>query len=151
MTWARSVSAELVRFGALCSTTCASLIASAAEVCSWAGNWIPVLLSGGIWVQSTLSRVNIVFGSLGYSRKARALAPRRRSPVTSNAYCVYAPWMALWPATSCPLSHRSASPTTPLTTSVAWRETDPPTALKVVRNHHGTANRPIVSRPSALM
>ncbi len=65
VTWARRVSAELVTCGALCSTTWASEMASAAEVCSWTGNWMPVLLSGGIWVQSTLSSVNIVPGSLG--------------------------------------------------------------------------------------
>ena len=65
VTCARRVSAELVTRGALCSTTWASEMASAAEVCSWTGNWMPVLLSGGICVQSTLSSVNIVFGSLG--------------------------------------------------------------------------------------
>ena len=57
-------------------------MASAAEVCNWTGNWIPELWSGGISVQSTLSSVNIVFGTLGYSRTASALAPRRRSPET---------------------------------------------------------------------
>ena len=47
-----------------------------------------MLLSGGIWVQSTLSSVNIVFGSLGYTSMASALAPWRSSPVMSKTYWV---------------------------------------------------------------
>jgi hypothetical protein len=57
-------------------------------VWSWTGNWIPVLLSGGICVQSTLSRVNIVLGSFGETLKWSALSPERSAGVMSNTYRV---------------------------------------------------------------
>jgi hypothetical protein len=59
-------------------------IASASETCSWTGNWIPVLLSGGIWFQSTSSSVSIVFGLFGYSSSASVLTPGLIRLVTSN-------------------------------------------------------------------
>ena len=65
MTSAFTVSAAVERSGASSCTTCALLSASGPEVCNSIGNWMPVLLSGGIWVQSTLSSVNIVVGSFG--------------------------------------------------------------------------------------
>ena len=65
VTSAFTVSAAVERSAASSWTTCALLSASAPEVCSWIGNWMPVLLSGGICVQSTLSSVNIVFGLFG--------------------------------------------------------------------------------------
>ena len=46
---------------------------------------MPVLLSGGIWFQSTSSRVSIVLGSFGYILTASVLVPGRRMPVTSKA------------------------------------------------------------------
>ncbi len=45
---ALTVSAELLRFAALFSTTRALLSDSAPSTASWTGNWMPVLLSGGI-------------------------------------------------------------------------------------------------------
>ena len=80
VTWARRVSAELVTRGALCSTTCASEMASAPELWSSTGNWMPVLLSGGIWDQSTLSSVNIVFGSLGNKPEGERVGPAVQEP-----------------------------------------------------------------------
>ena len=38
---------------------------------------MPVLLSGGIWVQSTLSRVNMLVGSFGLTSIASELVPER--------------------------------------------------------------------------
>ena len=80
-----TVRAELVRPGALCSITCALPSASGPATCSWTGNWMPVLLSGGIWFQSTSSSVNILFGSFGWISIATVFVPRRSSPVTSKA------------------------------------------------------------------
>ncbi len=60
-----SVSDDLEKSAAFRSTTCELLSASGPAVCSWMGNWMPVLLSGGICIQSTLSSVNIVFGLFG--------------------------------------------------------------------------------------
>ena len=60
-----TVSDELLRLAALFSTTCALPTDSALDTSSWTGNWMPVLLSGGIWFQSTSSRVSMLFGSFG--------------------------------------------------------------------------------------
>ena len=136
--------------GESCCTTWTPLSASGPDVCSWIGNWIPVLLSGGICVQSTLSSVNILVGSFGYSFSASALVPRRRSRVTSNAYRVLSPWTVARVAIRIPFSHTSAVPTTPLTISWACCER-PRLEGNVVRNHHGTLNMGIVSRPTWLM
>src|SRR5262249_47541217 len=54
-----TVSAELDRSAALFSTTCALLSLSGFAIFSCTGNWMPVLLSGGIWFQSTSSSVSI--------------------------------------------------------------------------------------------
>jgi len=42
---------------------------------------MPVLLSGGIWFQSTSSRVNMVSGSFGLTSMARLFVPGRISLV----------------------------------------------------------------------
>ena len=60
------------------------LTPSASETCSCTGNWMPVLLSGGIWFQSTSSSVNMVLGLLGNSSRARVLLPLRSRLVTSK-------------------------------------------------------------------
>ena len=70
-----TVSAALDRSAASDWLTCELPTASAPSVCSWTGNWMPVLLSGGIWVQSTLSVVNNVVGSLGLTSIASELVP----------------------------------------------------------------------------
>ncbi len=49
----------------LSCSTWASDSASASATCRVTGNWMPVLLSGGIWFQSTSSRVYMVFGLFG--------------------------------------------------------------------------------------
>src|SRR4051794_25453427 len=60
-----TVSDELDRSDALSCTTCALSPVSASETCRVGGNWMPVSLTGGIWPQSTWSRVYIFSGSLG--------------------------------------------------------------------------------------
>src|SRR4051794_26575105 len=79
-----TVSAELPRSAAVFWTTWALPSISGPPVWSCTGNWMPVLLSGGIWLQSTLSRVSIAVGSLGCIAMASALAPGRSRPVTSK-------------------------------------------------------------------
>src|SRR6516162_7442775 len=79
-----TVSAEVLRSAALFSTTCALPSDSAPSTASWTGNWTPVLLSGGIWFQSTLSRVNIVVGLFGLTSIASELVPGRTRPVMPN-------------------------------------------------------------------
>src|SRR5215831_205433 len=76
-----TVSAALDRSAASSWLTCELPTASAPSVWSWTGNWMPVLLSGGIWVQSTLSSVNMLVGSLGLISMASELVPDRISPV----------------------------------------------------------------------
>src|SRR5215831_3582826 len=76
-----TVSAALDRSAASLWLTCELPTASAPSVWSWTGNWMPVLLSGGIWVQSTLSSVNMLVGSLGLISMASELVPDRISPV----------------------------------------------------------------------
>ena len=75
-----TVSTERLRPALLCSSTCALPSDSARSTASWTGNWMPVLLSGGIWFQSTSSMVNMVFGSLGLTSIASEFVPRRTSP-----------------------------------------------------------------------
>src|ERR1051326_5442468 len=70
-----TVSAELLRLAVLFSTTCALPSDSAPSTASWTGNWMPVLLSGGIWFQSTSSRVNMVLGLFGLTSIASELIP----------------------------------------------------------------------------
>ena len=72
-----TVSAALDRSAASDWLTCELPTASAPSVRSCTGNWMPVLLSGGIWVQSTLSVVNNVVGSLGLTSIASELVPGR--------------------------------------------------------------------------
>ena len=76
-----TVSAALDRSAASLWLTCELPTASAPSAWSWTGNWMPVLLSGGIWVQSTLSSVNMLVGSLGLISMASELVPGRTSPV----------------------------------------------------------------------
>ena len=70
-----TVSAELLRVAALLSTTRALPSDSAPSTASWTGNWMPVLLSGGIWFQSTSSSVNMVSGSFGLTSIASEFVP----------------------------------------------------------------------------
>ena len=70
-----TVSAELLRSAALFSTTWAFPSDSAALAASCTGNWMPVLLSGGIWFQSTSSRVNMAFGLFGLTSIASEFVP----------------------------------------------------------------------------
>ena len=72
-----TVSAELLRSAALFWSTCALPSDSAPSTASWTGNWMPVLLSGGIWFQSTSSSVNIVFGLFGFTSMASEFVPGR--------------------------------------------------------------------------
>ncbi len=60
-----TVSAEELRSAVLACTTCESASLRPSETSSCSGNWMPVLLSGGIWLQSTSSRVSMVFGLFG--------------------------------------------------------------------------------------
>ena len=94
-----TVSVERLKSAALASRTCALLSDSAPSTASWTGNWMPVLLSGGIWFQSTSSSVNIVSGLFGSTSIATAFAPGRTSPLTSKANRVYAPVTVLEVAT----------------------------------------------------
>ncbi len=70
-----TVSAELLRSAALSSTTCASASPRSSETASSIGIWMPVLLSGGIWFQSTSSSVSMVFGSFGCTSRASVFVP----------------------------------------------------------------------------
>src|SRR5690349_4950145 len=76
-----TVSAELLRSAALFSTTWAVPSDRPPSPPSWTGNWMPVLLSGGIWFQYTSSRVNMVVGLFGLFSIARVLVPGRTRPV----------------------------------------------------------------------
>src|SRR5215470_812879 len=70
-----TVSAALDKSAASAWLTCELLTARAPSTWSWTGNWMPVLLSGGIWVQSTLSRVNMEVGSFGLTSIASEFVP----------------------------------------------------------------------------
>src|ERR1700736_2758080 len=111
---------------------------------------MPVLLSGGIWVQSTLSRVNMVSGSFGFTSIASTLVPGTTRWVMLKRNLVYAAVTVAEVATSRPLTHTFAEPMTPLTISVAtWP--DRRLGVKSARHHHGTLNRATVSAPTAFM
>src|SRR6516225_7889364 len=79
-----TVSAALDRLAASLWLTCELPTVSAPSTWSCTGNWMPVLLSGGICVQSTLSRVNMLVGSFGLISTASELVPGRISPVMLN-------------------------------------------------------------------
>src|SRR5215467_13795801 len=107
---------------------------------------MPVLLSGGIWVQSTLSRVNIVVGLLGLTSTASELVPERIRFVIGNVNRVYAPVTVAEVATSVPFTQTLAEPTTPLTIKLAaWPACR--FGVKSVRHHHGTLNWLTVTGP----
>src|SRR5215472_9835594 len=72
-----TVKAALDRFAASDWLTCELPTESAPSTASCTGNWIPVLLSGGICVQSTLSTVNIDVGSFGLTSIASEFVPAR--------------------------------------------------------------------------
>src|SRR4051794_13539541 len=114
-----TVSAELLRSAAVFWTTWALVSLTGPDTWSWIGNWMPVLLSGGIWFQSTSSRVNILVGSFGWTSSASELAPDVTTPVRSKVKRGYAPVTVAWGASSLPSTQTSAAPTTPLTTSAA--------------------------------
>src|SRR5262249_33915513 len=136
---------EVLRSAAVLWLTCALPTSSGPPVCSWTGNWMPVLLSGGICVQSTLSSVSIFVGSFGYTSIASEFAPDASRLVMSKTRRAYAPDTVADAATSVPLTHTSALPTTPLRISFAsWPAGG---AAKSVRHHHGTENCGIVSAP----
>src|SRR5690349_23949472 len=80
-----TVTAELLRLAALFSTTWALPSDSAPSTASWTGNWMPVLLSGGIWFQSTSSRVNMVCGLFGLTSMASEFVPGWTRPVMVKA------------------------------------------------------------------
>src|SRR5205814_5549127 len=119
---------------------------SGPPACSCTGNWMPVLLSGGICVQSTLSSVSIEFGSFGYTSIASELVPATSRLVMSKTRLAYAPATVALVATSVPLTHTSALPTTPLRISFAFCPAGG--AEKSVRYHHGTENCATVSGPT---
>src|ERR1700761_7847138 len=79
-----TVSAALLRSAASLCTTRALPSLSALPVASWTGDAMPVLLSGGIWFQSTSSRVNMVSGLFGLTSMASELAPDAARLVTSK-------------------------------------------------------------------
>src|SRR5260370_7321321 len=130
-----TVSAELLRSAVLFSITCALPSDSAPSSASWTGNWMPVLLSGGIWFQSTSSRVNMVLGLFGLTSMASEFVPVLTSLVRLKLNLVYVPGTVAEGPTSWPLTHTFPEPTPPLTTSVAT----PPastSALNSIPPHH---------------
>lgn len=80
-----TVSVELLRSAAVFWTTWALPSTRGAPLCSWTGNWMPVLLSGGICDQSTSSTVSMVFGLFGCTSIASELVPARSSLPMSKA------------------------------------------------------------------
>src|ERR1700745_3189487 len=70
-----TVRAALLKFAASLWFTCELPTDSAPSTCSCTGNWMPVLLSGGICVQSTLSSVNMLVGSFGLTSIASEFVP----------------------------------------------------------------------------
>src|SRR5690242_15981080 len=141
-----TVSAELRRSAAVFWTTWALPPTIGPPACSCTGNWIPVLLSGGICVQSTLSSVNIAVGSFGYTSIASEFVPDTSRFVMSNTRLAYAPATVALTATSVPLTHTSALPSTPLMISFVFCPAGG--AAKSVRYHHGTENCAMVSGPT---
>src|SRR5436190_1007897 len=145
-----TVTDELLRSAALLCTTCALLSLSAPATLSCTGNWMPVLLSGGIWFQSTSSSVSIELGSLGYILMANEFVPERSVPVTSKVNRVYAPVTVDFVATCLPSTNTSAAPTTPLTMRLAVCPAAR-FAVKSVRYHHGTLNFATLTGPFELV
>src|SRR5437764_14563 len=144
-----TVSEELDRSAALLWTTCALSPLSAPETCRVGGNWMPVSLSSGIWLQSTWSRVYILSGSFGYTLIAREFLPGLTSLVTSKVCPAKAPLTMSFVATRVPLTQTSPSPTMPGMVSFAvWPEAK--SGVKSVRNHHGSENGFVVTGPTWL-
>ena len=135
VTWARRVSAELVTCGALCSTTWASEMASAAERVQ-----LDRELDAGVVVRRDLGPVDVVEREhrvrvVGVQPEGERVGAAAQEPGHVVDVLGVGALQRVWPATSWPLSHRSASPTTPLTTRLACAAGC--AALNVVRNHHG--------------
>src|ERR1041385_5208445 len=78
VTSALTVRALLLRLAAVFWFTCSLSTTSGPLVCNCTGNWMPVLLSGGICDQSTLSIVSIFDGSLGCISMASEFVPDTR-------------------------------------------------------------------------
>src|SRR6516165_970174 len=111
---------------------------------------MPVLLSGGIWVQSTLSSVYKLVGSFGLISIASEFVPDRTRPVMLKANRVYAPVTVADVATSVPFTQTLADPTTPFTIRVAVRPGSR-SDMKAVRHHQDALNCVTVTGPSSLM
>src|SRR5437764_14838105 len=79
-----TVTAEVDRSAAVFCTTCVLLPLSPFAIFSCTGNWMPVLRSGGIWFQSTSSRVYIELGSFGFFYMDRAFVLDFSVPDTSQ-------------------------------------------------------------------
>ena len=111
---------------------------------------MPVLLSGGIWFQSTLSSVNIVFGSFGWTSSASEFVPRaqqagdveRVARVGALDGRVGRDLVAVDPHVG--LADDAVDDQLRVLAGAARR-------LKSVRNHHGTANCGTVSGPIEFM
>src|SRR6266496_5742021 len=111
---------------------------------------MPVLLSGGILVQSTLTVVNMDVGSLGLTSIASEFVPDTIRFEMLKVNFVYAPVTVDDVATWLPFTQTLAEPMTPFTISVAvWPEAR--FGVKSVRHHHGTLNVFTVSGPILLM
>src|SRR5215469_15043018 len=144
-----TVSAALDKSAASAWFTCELPADKAPSTCNWTGNWMPVLLSGGIWVQSTLSRVNSDVGSFGLTSMATELTPDTSRLVRGKLKRVYAPVTVADVATSVPFTQTLAEPTTPLTIRLAtWPACR--LGVKSVRHHHGTLNRLTETAPILL-
>ena len=109
---------------------------------------MPVLLSGGIWVQSTLSRVSIVAGLFGYTSSASAFVAG--SQQARHVECV-AGVVALDGRLGRDLG--AVHPDVGLPDDAVDHElgvlAGPQAGENSVRNHHGTLNSGFVSRPGA--
>src|SRR5215467_5621056 len=79
-----TVSAALDRLAVSLWLTCELPTARAPSTWSWTGNWMPVLLSGGICVQSTLSKMNMLVGSFGLTSIATEFVPETTWPEMSK-------------------------------------------------------------------
>src|SRR5262249_33587520 len=111
---------------------------------------MPVLLSGGICVQSTLSSVNMLVGSFGLTSIASEFVPATIRFVRLKLSRAEAPVTVEEVATPVPFTQTLDEPTTPLTISVAtWPACT--LGVKSVRHHHGTLNWLTVSGPILLM
>ena len=84
-----TVSAELLRSAALSSSHPRVTVGQrAVHLRAGPGTAMPVLLSGGIWFQSTSSRVNMVCGLFGLTSMASELVPEAARPLTLNVNLV---------------------------------------------------------------